>query len=467
MHLSLRNRLFVLIILPLLVVAVVAALIRHMIAVDSAEKLYDNTLHAVAMTISRDVVLSEGDVLAEELLDSLVDALGDPIYYRVVGPDGRFVTGYSSPPTIEEEIAPPTYQPQFYDGAYYGDPVRVVMFREFISEPEFGGWVTVQVWQLIRQRQAHSLRLVGLSAAIMAAIILSAGAIVWFGINLGLKPLLSLREAVAKRSSEDLGPIQRPVPPEVNSLVAAMNALFERLSGAFAERDALISNAAHQLRNPIAGIQAQAEAAETAPDEAELRIRVAHVAEAARRASRLTQQLLSMEKVRGRTALEQDTIADVGALAAEVARIHAPGALKRGTTVSFEVEGEKKPIAGDAVMISEALDNLVDNALRYGCQNGGEVDVRVQYDADRTRLVVADDGPGVPEEESERVFQRFQRAVEDGSDGCGLGLAIVREVAERHGGSIELATTAKGARFELTLPCTSTTTSNDESTRAG
>ncbi|MDH3664445.1 MAG: sensor histidine kinase N-terminal domain-containing protein, partial [Alphaproteobacteria bacterium] len=186
MLLSLRNRLFVLIILPLLVVAMVAALIRHMIAVDSAEKLYDNTLHAVAMTISRDVVLSEGDVLAEELLDSLVDALGDPIYYRVVGPDGRFVTGYSSPPEIEQEITQPTYEPQFYDGVYYGDPVRVVMFREFISEPEFGGWVIVQVWQLVRQRQAHSFRLVGLSAAVMAVIIVSAGVIVWFGINLGL-----------------------------------------------------------------------------------------------------------------------------------------------------------------------------------------------------------------------------------------------------------------------------------------
>ena len=464
MFLSLRNRLFVLIVLPLLVVAVIAAIIRHMIAVDSAEKLYDNTLHSVAMTISRDVVLSEGDVLAEELLESLVDALGDPIYYRVVGPDGRFVTGYSSPPEIDEDIAPPTYQPQFYDGAYYGDPVRVVMFREFISEPEFGGWVTVQVWQTVRQRQAHSFRLVGLSSAMMALIILSAGIIVWFGINLGLKPLLNLREAVAQRSSEDLGPIRRPVPPEVNSLVAAMNALFGRLSSAFAERDALISNAAHQLRNPIAGIQAQAEAAETAPDEAELRQRVANVAEAARRTGRLTQQLLSMEKARGRTAAKQDTINDLGALAAEVAKIHAPGALKRDTTISFEVEGETKAISGDAVMISEALDNLVDNALRYGCCKGGSVDVRVEYKDDHARLVVEDDGPGVPEAESGRIFQRFQRAVEDGSDGCGLGLAIVHEVAERHGGSIELATTARGARFELSLPCSNKASSMDQNT---
>lgn len=263
-----------------------------MIAVQNAEQLYDNTLHAVALAISRDVVLSEGDVLAEELLDSLVEALGDPIYYRVSGSDGRFVTGYSSPPESEENVEPLTNKPQFYNGTYYDDPVRVLVFREFISEPEFGGWVTVQVWQTVRQRQAHSFRLVGLSSVMMAVIILSAGAVVWFGINLGLKPLLQLRQAVARRSPVDLGPIRRPVPPEVNSLVLAMNALFERLSRAFAARDAFISNAAHQLRNPIAGIQAQAEAAERAPNERELRERVASVAEAARRTSRLTQQLL-------------------------------------------------------------------------------------------------------------------------------------------------------------------------------
>jgi len=461
MLLSLRNRLFVLIILPLLLIALVATVVRHLIAIDRAEQLYDKTLHAVAMTIARDVVLSEGDVLAEELLDSLVDALGDPIYYRVNGPDGRFVTGYTSPLTIDEETAPLTNQPQFYDGRYYGDPVRVLMFREFISEPEFGGWITVQVWQTVRQRQAHSLRLVGLSAAMMAILILSAGTIVWFGINVGLKPLLSLREAVSKRSPEDLGPIQRPVPPEVSSLVEAMNALFQRLANAFAERDAFISNAAHQLRNPIAGIQAQAEAAGTAPNEAELRNRVAHVAEAARRTSRLTQQLLSMEKARGRKAAMQEIVADLGEVAAEVAKVHAPGALRRGTTISFEVDGLRKPVAGDAVMISEALDNLIDNALRYGCTHGGGVDLRVEYRNDCARVIVADDGPGVPEAQSERIFQRFQRAAEDGSSGCGLGLAIVREVAERHGGTVELVAANNGARFEMTLPCPTKTSSSD------
>jgi two-component system sensor histidine kinase TctE len=449
---SLRTRIFLLIVLPLIAVALVAAVLRHMVAAENAERLYDNTLHAVGMTISRDVVLSEGDVLAEELLDSLVYTLGDPIYYRVTGPDGVFVTGYSIPPEPLEKVEPPASQPQFYDGVYYGDPVRVLTFREFIAEPEFGGLVTVQVWQTKRQREAHSWRLVGVSAAVMAAIILSAGAIVWFGINLGLKPLSDLREAVERSSPDDLGPIRRPVPPEVSSLVAAMNALFARLSSAFAQRDAFISNAAHQLRNPIAGIQAQAEAAMSAPNEAELRDRVASVAEAARRTSRLTQQLLSLEKARGRDSGQRDAEVHLEDLASTVMKAHAPGALRRGIKIDFEVEGEKAALRGDPVMISEAVDNLFDNALRYGCPQGGEVSVRVAFEPEAARLVVQDQGPGVPEDQRERIFERFHRANEDGSDGCGLGLPIVVEVAERHGGAVHLAETAKGARFDLTLP---------------
>ena len=452
MLLSLRNRLFLMIVLPLLVVASLATAVRQMIAAQDAEQLFDRTLHTVALAISRDVVLSEGDVLAEELLDSLVEALGDPIYYRVTGPDGRFVTGYSDPPETKEELQAPTNKPQFYDGTYYGDPVRALVFREFISEPEFGGWVRVQVWQTVSQRRAHSLRLVGLSAAMMAIIILSAGAVVWFGINFGLKPLMDLRQAVSRRSPDDLGPIQEPIPPEINSLVAAMNALFDRLSTAFAARDAFISNAAHQLRNPIAGLQAQAEAAETAPDEPALRERVAGIVEAARRTSRLTQQLLSLDKAKGRARGQDEVDVDLDKLASDVMNRHAPDALRRGVAISFDVEGEPTPLRGDRIMLSEALDNLVDNALRYGCPDGGELEVRVAYKRDHAKVTIRDDGPGVPEAEREQVFERFHRAVEDGADGCGLGLPIVREVAERHGGQIHLAETANGARFDLTLP---------------
>ena len=440
------------IILPLIVIAAIAVSVRYVIADRTSKRLYDNTLHAVALAISRDIVLSEGDILAKDLLDSLVGVLGDPIYYRVVGPDGRFIAGYFREPIADRPVREVSNDPLFYDATYYDEPVRALVFREYIVEPTFGGWVTVQVWQTVRQRSALSFRLVEISGYMMAIIIVTAGLVVWFGINLGLEPLMSLREAIALRSPDDLSPIRRPVPNEVSNLVAAMNALFTRLSKAFAERDAFISDAAHQLRNPIAGILAQAEAAENAPDHDELRSRVGQVGEAARRTSRLTTQLLSLERARGQASSQRKSELNLTQIAENALARFAPEALKRGVSVSFETRGERVPLRGDPILINEAIENLIDNALRYGIRDKGELYVSLSFEKKYAKLTVRDYGPGIPERSRDQIFNRFFRASEDGIDGCGLGLAIVKEIAENHNGEVRLADTEKGACFELILP---------------
>ncbi|MEC5291859.1 sensor histidine kinase [Aurantimonas sp. C2-6-R+9] len=452
MNRSLRSRLFLLIVLPLVVVAGFAAVARYVMAERTSQTLYDNTLLAVALAISRDVVLSEGDLLSEQLLESLTQTLGDAIYYEVTGPGGRFVTGYTNSPPQPgtEEIA--SGVPAFFDAEYFDAPVRAVILREFISEPQFGGWVTVKVWQTVRQRDALSLQLAMEASTLMAVVIVAAGAFVWFGINFGLRPLLQLREAVERRSQDDLSPIRRTVPREVKSLVRAMNALFRQLSDAFAARDAFISNAAHQLRNPIAAILAQAEAAEAAPPDADLRGRVSEVAEAARRTARLTQQLLSLERARGLPPGSSEGKIELAKLAADILRGRAAAALLRGIDVSLDVAGEPVLIRGDPVLLGEALENLLDNAIRYGCRDGGAVRVAVRFEPGIVRLAVEDDGPGVPADQRDRVFERFQRGVDDGVEGCGLGLAIVREIVERHGGHVWLADAPGGARFVIELP---------------
>lgn len=281
-RLSLRGRLFLLLMLPLIAMAALASVVRYQMANQLSRELYDNTLLAVALTISRDVVLSEGDVLTETLLDELTTALGDPVYYRITGPGGSFVTGYSDPPDLPGDQTTPGGEPVFFDSLSLGKPVRAVVLREFISEPQFGGWVTVEVWQTTTQRQALSRRLVLQSILLLGSIIVTAALVLGFGIQLGLKPLLDLREAIGQRSADDLRPIQRWVPQELRPLVATTNSLFARLTQAFELRDRFISDAAHQMRNPVAAIQSQAEAAMSAPTEADLRHRVAGLAESAR-----------------------------------------------------------------------------------------------------------------------------------------------------------------------------------------
>ena len=435
---SLRGRLFVLIIAPLLVIAACAAVVRYALAESTSNRLYDDTLLVVALTISRDVVLSEGDMLAEQLLDSLTTALGDPIYYRISGPQGRFVTGYTDPPPIPPGVDITTGRPTFFDAVSQGEPVRAVVLREFISEPQFGGWVTVEVWQTIRQREALSYQLVQESILLMTLVISAAALLVWFGINLGLRPLDDLRRAVARRSQDDLGPIRRPVPREVRALAGTINDLFGRLSDAFATRDALISDAAHQLRNPVAALQAQAEAAHSAPTEAEVRRRVADLVDTTRRTSRLTNQLLSMEKARGRSTGQHGRTVDVVAVARRVATRYAERGLRSGVDVGLTADAEPLCVSCDPVTLEEALENLMDNAFKYGCRSGGTIDLRIERGPDLVRFRVCDSGPGIPASASDRVFERFVRLEEDETGGCGLGLAIVREVAHSHHGTVDV-----------------------------
>lgn len=449
---SLRGRLFLLLILPLIVVAAAASFARHQAAERLSRELYDNTLLAVALTISRDVLISEGDILTEQLLEDLTDALGDPVYYRITGPRGSFVTGYSDPPNQPDGVTSEGGEPVFFDSTSLGQPVRAVVLREFISEPQFGGWVTVEVWQNITQRRALSRELVTQSILLLGSIIVTAALILWFGIQVGLKPLLDLRDAIGQRNPDDLRPIRRWVPPELRPLVETTNSLFERLAQAFALRDGFISDAAHQMRNPVAALQSQAEAAVSAPTEAELRARVAGLAETARMTGRLTSQLLSLERVRGRSLKALMQTVDLVALLREKARIFAEAQLRHGVDVSFVVFGPERPVECDPVLIEEMLVNLLDNAVKYGVRPGGRLEISVMFEPKAVSLRVADDGPGIPAEMRERIFDRFFRLDDDQSRGCGLGLAIVADVALAHGGHARCETAERGATFTVQLP---------------
>ncbi len=450
---SLRGRLFVLLIAPLILVAGLAASGRFMLAERLSERLYDNTLLAVALTISRDVVLSEGDLLTEELLEALTQSLGDPLYYRVTGPEGSFVTGYSDLPSPPPGLKIRSGAPVFYDSVSFGKPVRVVVLREFISEPQFGGWVTVEVWQNVTQRAALSFELLLQSASLLTVLVGTAALILWFGIKRGLQPLQDLRAAIGTRSADDLRPIRRWVPPELRPVVDTTNSLFARLSQAIAQRDAFISDAAHQVRNPIAAIQAQAEAALSAPDERTLRNRVTTLAQAARHAGRLTNQLLSLERMRGRTLRNLAVETDLSQIVESRTRQFAERQLPRGIEVSFHQTGTPRRVIADGVMIEEALENLLTNAAHYGCERSGEIAVSLNYLSHAITLSVSDSGPGIPLDMQHRVFDRFFRLRDDGRDGCGLGLAIVMDVAQAHGGHARITNKGilRGTTVEMVL----------------
>ena len=449
---SLRTRLFVLLVVPLVFVALASSVVRYWSAQDMSKDLYDDTLKVVAHAVAREVVLTKGDLVADALLDSLVGALGDPIFYQVRAADGRFVTGHSDAPIPSEGLDVPGGTPVFFDSHYHGRPVRVVILREFIADIDFDGWTTVQVWQTVTQRQALSLSLVGQSVFNLLLIVGSAAILFWFGINWGLTPLTDLRSAVGLRSASDLRPIRRPVPHEVAPLVETINSLFARLREELDRRNAFIGNAAHQLRNPVAAIQAQAEAALSASSDSGRTARLEDLAQAARQLSRMSHQLLNFDIANEGRGDDLQPPSDLTGLVADVARRHVPRALRAHVDIELEPATEPLPIAGNRVMLEEAIDNLIDNGLKYGCAEGGRLSLVVERMGNMAALTVADDGPGIPPEASEQVFDRFVRLSEDSDGGCGLGLSIVRAIAQRAGGDVGIIAVNNGCTVRMKLP---------------
>lgn len=451
---SLRTRLFVLIVVPQLVLAVLASVVLHWMARDMSRNLYDDTLKVVAHAVAREVMVTKGDLIAESLLTSLEGAIGDPLFYQVHAAGGRFVVGRTDAPPMPAGLEYPEAVPVFYSATFNGQPVRAVVLREYIVDPDLDGWTTVRVWQTVSRREALTLQMLGQAAVVLSLMVALSAALVWFGINRGLSPLTDLRDAVALRNSRELRPIRRPVPREVVPLVATINGLFQRLSDELDRRRAFISNAAHQLRNPVAAIQAQADSALNAHAPQDRQQRLTDLQELARRLSRLTQQLLRLDAASdgpgdGRAG---QGVVDLSQLVADVARRHVPAALRRDLDLSLEGADAPLPVRANPVLLEEAVDNLIDNALKYGTPEGSALRLELGRDGGMATLRVRDQGCGIPPDLHQAVFDRFFRISTADDGGSGLGLPIVRTIARRAGGDARVEPSDRGCVILLTLP---------------
>ena len=449
---SLRSRLLLLIILPLIFIVSIGTVALYFDSQKKSQEIFDNLLHTISQVILRDAVLSDGDLLTEQLLETLTDSLNDQIFYQVRDESNALFVGYSNPPQIPEisEIRP--YQPIYFDSVYRDQSVRVIYSREFISSMDTPGWVDIYVWQTqVGQRQLL-LELASDAFVTMIIMLISTGLIVWFGVQFGLKPLLELQSAIRKRSADDLSEIKREVPKEVSSLLSSMNNLFSQLRKAFTEKDDFIANAAHQLRNPIAGIQSQAEAAERSKTLESMKLRVKDVAKAAKQTSRLTQQLLSMEHISQRSIKSEFKDVDLVKITQEILTKFALRADKQKVNLSFDSAEQSIRITGSETYLGEAIDNLIDNALLYGCPNGGVIHVELRLEDHSAVLMIKDNGNGIKAELIDSVFDRFFHDSESSNTGSGLGLSIAKTVIELHDGELNLNSDNNGTSLSIVIP---------------
>jgi len=236
--------------------------------------------------------------------------------------------------------------------------------------------------------------------------------------------------------------------------VSALNGLLGEVAQASRNQQRFLANAAHQLRTPLAGLQAHTELALAKPVPIEVRSELEQVHQATIRTARLANQLLALARAepgaRGNAAE-----LNLKSLAESEADAWVHQALARDVDLGFELESA--PVQGDAFLLREALANLVHNAIEYS-QRGGRVTVRTGRNGTHSFLEVEDDGPGIPPAERERVLERFYRVPGTPGTGSGLGLAIVREIASGHGAAISItdamagSSATRGCRVAITFP---------------
>lgn len=424
---SLKVRLTILILVPLLYVSIAAVYGRFETARNTAEEIFDRNLFMLSLAVSRDVAISDGDTLSETSNQLFREATGGQIFYHVYGPDGSFVTGYSSPPIGAPLPNERNKSPLLFNGSHQGHPVRVVRLEEPSLIDGFSGISVVTVWQRLQPRQKFAQQQAIRAAILASLLVLTTMVVVIFGIRLGLKPLEELEDAIQKRSASDLSPISRRIPIEAKGILQRLNDLFAQLTQARASQDRLISNAAHQLRNPIAAVHAMAQATLKAKTLSDSQDRASELVTETRHAMRLTNQMLSLERMKGITLSLHNQ--KINSFVQSLAERLGPKILQKGIDFNLSIPSTPLMISFDPTLLGEAINNLIDNAIQHAGTELSEINLTVIDGKDRVWISVENDGLPIESDTSD-IFDRFTQGTE--SRGAGLGLAIVQEVANQH-----------------------------------
>jgi len=452
--LSLRTHLMNWLFTPLFVLWIFSTAAGYMATVNYANEPYDLALLDRAQMLAAQLQLDDGHgwiVPDADIPELFLPGGGDKIFYSVFDADGKLLAGNASLPRPPAFLAKKR-EPVFSDNEWRGEKIRIVSLRYPVASAHGEREIRLELAETTGRRQALARGILGNIVLPQLLLIIMAVAAVWYALRRGLAPLEHLREEVAQRARDDLRQLDaRKAPLEVHPLIHAVNNLLGRLKGAMDSQRQFIADAAHQLRTPFAGLKTQAELAlrETEPE------RVHHALQqilaSAERCNHLVNQLLSLARNEpGAHSYSSFAVLDLNQLAQESAMLWVPEALKKNVDLGFEGLQQVAPVKGDAIALQEMFNNLLDNAIRY-TQEGGTVTVRVSYESGHAVLRIEDNGPGIPPEDRDRVFERFYRILGSGEKGSGLGLAIVREVVRLHGAEVGISEGAAGCGTVVTV----------------
>lgn len=396
----------------------VTGVLTYTVMRDEANELFDRQLRQLVVTVPHDFAASTFTVLDNEAEDDIVvqvwNSAGQLLY---VAPKGN---------TLPRSSAVGYSELTFHDQRW-----------RIFARNHKGNYV--QAAQPIDTRDELAGQMALGATAPFLLLFPALLILIWFVIRKGLLPLTQVTNAVTSRSIDSLQPIAvEHTPTEIRPLIDALNDLLDRLEKAWSTQRAFVADAAHELRSPLTALKLQLQRAEKTTDAEQREAAYRKLHERLDRTVHVVHQLLTLarQEPQGKKQATTDS-ADIVAVASASVSQFAPLAEAKHIDLGLDSFAETVMVRIRPEDLGILLDNLIDNAIRY-TPAGGNVSVTLQCKNSQTMLNVSDNGPGVPLEDRERVFDRFYRREGSGEIGSGLGLAIVKTIADRYNAIIKL-----------------------------
>jgi two-component system, OmpR family, sensor histidine kinase TctE len=448
---SLRTEIILRLSVPVIFFMAVETVLSYFTTLHYVDEAYDRWLLDSARSLMQEIKLIEGQAVVDLPPEALAifkwDDL-DKTYFNVISEERGLLAGDAFlPETLDSSQE--TEKPIYFNAIVNQESVRVVSIKVPLAY-EATETIHIHVAETQKKRRVMMLDILMADLIPQILLVIMAGFYLLRGVKRGLQPLHELADEIAQRSPQDLSLIpESHVFQEVHTLTDTINNLFNRLALAIAGQQRFISNAAHQLRTPLAGLKLQAERALREKDLAEMKPALEQIQVSADRMSHLITQLLVLAKSGPLEAGYKLKPLALCQLVKALAIDYAPSAIQHNMELVFEGPDNDITIQGDEILLRELLGNLIDNAIKYGHENG--VVVISVLTKPYPSLIVEDDGPGIPAAEQEKIFERFYRIPGSLGDGCGLGLAIVKEIALLHQAQLNLGSSDRlgGGRFEV------------------
>ena len=435
---------------PLLLLWPLSLALTWLVAQGIAGKPYDRNLEYNVVALARLVTFSQEKAQftlplpARELLRA--NDL-DTVYYQVRGTEGEYLGGESDLPLplADEKMQPG--EVRIRDIEFRNTELKVA-YTWIGPEGKRSPLALVQVAETMEKRSLLATEIVKGVMLPQFVILPLAVLLVWLALVQATKPLNRLEERIRARKPDDLSPLEvASVPLEVVPLVASVNDLLQRLKESIATQKRFLADAAHQLKTPLAGLRMQADLAQREDASAQdLKQSLRQIGRSSIRATHTVNQLLALARAEASGAVFDRQPCDLALLTMGVVRESVPHAMDKAIDLGYEgvdpgTEGGW--VSGNPTLLQELVRNLVDNAIKYSHSSKDQpamVTARVLIDptSKLPLLQVEDSGPGIAVTERELIFQPFYRVLGSETDGSGLGLSIVLEIARQHGASVSV-----------------------------